>query len=158
MASVADFCALTGLVSLPLRPPWPRLRPFQSTIPIMSRFSLQVSTVPLKKVCLLQSRHNLFDYKRRRTHAFDFCVSSKRCSACMMSMTSHNFLLASFGAYSSAVRFIASGVLSHGITLPVCILLANARSGSKQTRCPCCIRADSHQRSSHLCLSRRNAQ
>ena len=80
MASVADFCALTGLVSLPLRhrhrgfPSWPHLRPFQSTIPIISRFSLQVNTVPLKKVCLLQSSHNLFDYKRRRTHAFDFCV------------------------------------------------------------------------------------
>ena len=54
MDSVAAFCALTGLVSLPLRhrqrgfSSLSRLRPFQSTIPIISRMALQVNTVPLK--------------------------------------------------------------------------------------------------------------
>ena len=50
-----------------------------------------------------------------------------------MPMTSCNLLLASFGASSSAVRFHPLGVLSNGMTQPVSIMYANARSGPKQT-------------------------
>ena len=57
----------------------------------------------------------------------------------MISMISCNFLLASFGGSSSTVRFHPLGVLSHDMTLPVSIVYANARSGPKQTRCPCCV-------------------
>ena len=68
-----------------------------------------------------------------------FSVCSKRFSVIMMSTTSCNLLLASFGASSSTVRFHPLGVLSHGMTLPVSVLYANARSGPKQTHGPGCV-------------------
>ena len=68
-----------------------------------------------------------------------FSVGSKRCSVIMISMTSCNLLLASFGASSSTVRFHPLSVLSNGIALPASILHAKARSGPKQTHCPCCV-------------------
>ena len=68
-----------------------------------------------------------------------FSVCSTRCSVAMMSMISCNLLLASFGASSSTEKFHPLGVLSNGMTLPVSILNANARSGPEQTHCPCCV-------------------
>ena len=91
-------------------------------------------------------------------HVFDvlslFC--SKRFSVIMMSMTSGNLLFASFGVSSSTVRFHPLGVLSIGMTLPVSILYANARSGPKQTHSLSllCHGFDSHRRPSYLCMSR----
>ena len=64
-------------------------------------------------------------------------VCSKRFSVTMMSMNSCYLLLASFGASSSTVRFHPLGVLSNGMTLPVCFWNANPRSSLKQTYCPC---------------------
>ena len=86
-----------------------------------------------------------------------FSVRPKRCSVIMVSMTSCNLVLASFGVPSSTVRFHPMGVLSNGITLPVSILCANARSGPKQdTLSLLCHGCDRHRSSSHLCLSRFN--
>ena len=53
-----------------------------------------------------------------------FSVCFKRVSVIMMSMTSCNLLLASFGASSSTVRFHPLGVLSHGMTLTVSVVYA----------------------------------
>ena len=86
-----------------------------------------------------------------------FSVCSKRCSVIVMSMTSCNLLLVSFGVSSSTVRLHPMGVLSHGIALPVSFLCASARSGRKQTRCPCCgMGLTATKRSSHFCFSRFN--
>ena len=68
-----------------------------------------------------------------------FSVCSKRFSVILVSMISCNLLLASLGASSSIVRFHPLGVLSNGITLPVSILYANARSSPKQIHCRSCV-------------------
>ena len=83
-----------------------------------------------------------------------FSVSFKRVSVIMMFLTSCNCLLASFGASCSTVKFHPLGVLSNGMTLPVSILHANARSGPKQTRCPCCVMGLTAIRALLICACR----
>ena len=86
-----------------------------------------------------------------------FSVCSKRFSAIMMSMTSCSWMLASFGASSSTVRFYPLGVLSNGITLPVSTAACERAMRPETDRLSLLYHGcDSHQRSSHLCLSRFN--
>ena len=87
---------------------------------------------------ILSSSQHLFDCMRQSSHVSDISPSVLSVSVIMMSMTSCNFLLASFGASSSTVKLNPLGVLSNGMTLPISILYANARSCPTQTHCPCC--------------------
>ena len=82
-----------------------------------------------------------------------FSVCSTRVSVIIMSMTSCNLRLASSGASSSSVRFHPLGVLSTGITLPVSISYANARSSPKTDPLSLlCHGFHRHQRPSHFRL------
>ena len=78
-----------------------------------------MDATPKRCVCCGQSRH-LFDCMDQSPLVFDFLVCSKRCSVIMVSRTSCNLLLASFGSMPS-VYFVCE------------------RSRPQQTHCPCCV-------------------
>ena len=79
-----------------------------------------------------------------------FSVCSRRCSVIMMSMTSCNLLLASFGASSSSVGRALKWYRSASVCF-VCERTIRPETDPLSLLCP---GVDNHQRSSHLCSSR----
>ena len=119
------------------------------------RLVLKVGALPPKRMCRLWSSQYLLDCMTHMCSTFSVC--SKRFSVIMMSTTSCNLLLASFGAASSTVRFHPLGVLSNGIILPVSFLYATRTMRPETDPLSLlCHGFDSHQGSSHLCWSRFN--